>query len=438
MNKIEKVFEKLMPYFLKFANSKPTLAIKDGFLLTMPLTLVGSIFLLIGCMPIPGWDNIMTNTFGAGWADPIWQVVGSTFDILALVGVFGVAYTYAKNEGVEGISAGVLGIVSLLIVTNSFVITEAGERIGGVIPKAYMGGKGMISAIIIGISVGYIYSWFIKRDIRIKMPEGVPQGVANAFSALIPGFAIITLSSIVFLVFDRLAGVSFIEVVYDVLQTPIQNMTDSLAGAILIPLLISLFWWGGIHGSAIIMGIMGPIVTANGLANQAIIDSGAALVVGENAKIVTAQFVDQYLTFGGAGLTLGLVLAMILRAKSAHLKQLGKLSIVPALFNINEPVLFGMPIVFNPLMLIPFIGAPLLSSLILYTSISLGFMPPFGAVVVPWTTPPIIGGFIVGGWKGALMQIIIILMSASVYYPFMKMQDQISYSAELEESDATK
>lgn len=435
MNKITGFFEKLMPYMLKFANAKPTMAIKDGFILTMPLTLIGSIFLLIANIPITGYSEMMANVFGVDWTSPLYQVVGATFDITALVGVFGVAYAYVKNEGIDGISAGILAIVSMLIVSNSSI--EVGnEIVGGIIPKAYMGGKGMIAAIIIGLSTGYIYSWFIKRDIRIKMPDGVPQGVANSFTALIPAAFIMTISFVIYIIFDKYFDSTLIEKVYDVLQTPIQNMTDSLAGVILVPLLIGICWWCGIHGSTLVMGVMGPILTANALANQAVIDSGQALVVGENAKVFTGQLIDQFVTFGGAGITIGLVISMLLSAKSSHLKQLSKLSIVPGIFNINEPVIFGLPIVFNPMMLVPFILVPTISAIITYFAIILGIIDPFTAVVVPWTTPAIISGFLVGGWKAALLQVAMIAMSVCIYYPFMKMVDNQSLEQEQQSQNA--
>lgn len=424
MEKLQKSIEKLGPYFMKFANAKPLLALKDGLMLIMPLTLVGSLFLLLAFLPIPGYENMMQNMFGAGWQEPLFQVTGATFDIIALVAVFGIAYTFAKNENTEAVSAGILGIVSFVIVTNSFVLTEGAEKIGGVLPKAWTGGKGMIASIIIGLFVGYVYTWCIKKNLKIKMPAGVPEGVSNAFVALIPGFIIITTSMLVYMLFKATTGETLIEFVYAVLQIPLQGMTDSIGGAIAIPLLISLFWWFGIHGPAVVMGVMGPIVQANALANQEIINNGGTLVVGENARVVTQQFVDQFITFGGSGITLGLVIAMVFLAKSAHAKKLGKLSIVPGIFNINEPVIFGFPIVLNPIMLIPFVLVPTISGIVTYLSITLEFIKPFTAVQLPWTTPPILSGFIVGGWQGAVIQGLIIAMSAVVYYPFLKAQDK--------------
>ncbi len=425
MSKVQEKFEKFSPYFMKFANSKPVVAMKDGIILTMPLALIGSLFLLLAFVPINGWNGWMTGIFGANWQEPLFQVTGATFDIIALVAVFGIAHAFTKREKCEPISAGVLGIVSFLIVTASYVTDANGDKIGGVIPKVWTGGRGMIAAILVGLAVGYIFTWFMKRDIRIKMPEGVPPGVANAFSALIPGLVIMTLSMLIYILFKVSVGKTFIEWIYVVLQTPIQGLTDSLGGAIAIAMLISLFWWFGIHGATVVMGVMGPICQSNSLANQEIINQGGQLIVGQNAHIVTQQFVDQFITFGGSGMTLGLVIAMLFLAKSSHLKKLSQLSLVPGLFNINEPILFGFTMVLNPMMMIPFILVPVTSAIITYFSIALGFLKPFTAVQIPWTTPPILSGFIVGGWRAAVLQVILIIMAAAIYYPFFKIQDKI-------------
>lgn len=432
MEKLEKLSAKILPYVMKFANAKPVVAVKDGILYTMPLTLIGSIFLLIANVPIPNWGDIMANMFGANWAMPLNQVIGATFDIVAIVGAFGIAYTYAKNSKADGASAGILSIVSLIILTNSFATNGDGVVVTGVIPKAWIGGQGMIAAIIVGLAVGAIYSWFIVKDIRIKMPDGVPEGVANAFTALIPGLVIITLSMIVFLICDKVAGMSMIEVIYEILQMPMQMLTDSLPALIFILFIQSLLWGFGVHGNAVVMAIMLPILQANSLANQAIIDAGQTLIVGENAKIVSLQIVEIFVKIGGSGMTIGLAVCMFLWAKSSNLKQLGKMAAIPSLFNINEPIIFGTPIILNPIMLIPFILVPVTIGILTYFATVLGFLPVFAGVQVPWTTPPLISGFILAGWKGVVFQIVTIAISIGMYYPFFKMHDKAMYEQEIQ------
>ena len=141
----------------------------------------------------------MASTFGENWAQPLFQVTGATFDVLALIGAFGIAFTYVKYEGHNGLNAGVLALVSMLIITSGFVDAPDGTQIGGVIPKAFLGGKGMIAAIIIGLAVGWIYSQILHRNWVIKLPDSVPEGVSNAFRSLIPGMIIITLSFLIYL-----------------------------------------------------------------------------------------------------------------------------------------------------------------------------------------------------------------------------------------------
>ncbi|GAM65609.1 PTS system [Vibrio ishigakensis] len=253
---IQNQVNKFLPSLLGFVNSKPITAIKEGFMLTMPLTIIGSLFLLLSYVPIEGYDAFMAGVFGESWKVPLFQVVGATFDILALVGVFGIAYTYVKYEGYNGVEAGVLAIVAMLIVVNSFIVTPEGQQIAGVIPKAFLGGKGMIAAIVIGLTVGIIYSAVLKRNWVIKLPDSVPEGVANAFRSLIPGLIIISLAFATYILFDVVFDKTFIETIYVILQTPLQNMSDSFFGAVGIALLISLLWWCGVHGPVIVMGIM--------------------------------------------------------------------------------------------------------------------------------------------------------------------------------------
>ncbi|MBN7572830.1 PTS cellobiose transporter subunit IIC [Clostridium sp. 2-1] len=422
--------EKVIPIVMKFVNLKGVLALKDGILYTLPLTLVGSIFLLLAQLPYQPLNDWLAVTLGAGWTDPLWKAYGATFNIIALMGTIGIAYTYAKNEGYEPLSAGVISFVVFVLTTSSSVITKSGETVGDVIPTAWCGGKGMVTAIIIGLIVGAVYSWFMKRNITIKMPAGVPQGVANSFAALIPGAVIIVGATVLYSVFNWGLHTTLIEWIYKVIQTPLQGMTDSIGGVLFMGFAIPFLWWFGVHGSTIVSGVMSSVLTSNTLDNAAIVTSGKELTIANGAHIVTQQFLDQFMTVTGAGMTIGLVAAMLAFSKSAQCKQLGKLAIVPAIFNINEPITFGTPIVMNPFMALPFIITPMLSGIILYFAIATGIVPPFGGVMVPWTTPPVISGLLVGGVRTAILQFLVLVMSFFIYLPFFKKLDNINYKNE--------
>ena len=312
----------------------------------------------------------------------------------------------------------------------SSVTTESGEVVTGVINKTWTAGQGMIGAIIIGLIVPVIYSWFLKNNIRIKMPDGVPEGVTNSFSALIPAMVILTGATVLHGICVRGFGTTFMEVIYKLIQTPLQGMTDSLGGAILMCFAGPFLWLFGVHGSTVVGGIMTGLLQANSLENQAILDSGKALTVANGGHIVTQQFYDQFINVTGAGITIGLVVYLVLFAKSKQLKTLGKVEAVPAFFGINEPILFGIPIVMNPMIAVPFVGMPIISCVIQYFALYTGICPLYGATQVPWTCPPIISGFLVGGWRSALLQLVIFIVSFFVYLPFIRRIDRDNLVAE--------
>lgn len=428
---MQKFLMKMMPGVVKFANFKVVKALKNGFIRTVPITLIGSIFLLIANFPIQGFIDLMASWFGENWASPLNQVVAGTFNILAIYVAFAIAYEYCKEEGIDGVPAGFFGIAGLFAMINASVLTEGGELVTSVVPNEWIGSKGLIAALICSLISGMIYTWFIKRDIRIKLPETVPPAVATSFSALIPGVVILAVFGLMHMIIGLSTNLSVTEAIYMWLQTPLQNLTDTLPGIILVAMLISLFWWCGIHGDAIILGILTPVLQSNMLANQDVINAGGTLVAGQNAHIITDQF-TLFLKAGGAGSTIGLIICMVLFAKSKQLKELGKLAFGPSIFNINEPIIFGTPIIYNPVMLLPFMLTPVACVTISYIAIATGLCPPFTGVTVPWTMPTIISGLITGGWRTALLQVVNVCISVAIYFPFLKMQDKLLLDQEAE------
>lgn len=410
--------------FIQFASLKSITAIKDGFVAIMPATLIGSVFLLIANFPLSVFGDFMENIFGPSWNIGLNQVSASTFDIVSILAVMAIAYYYATNDEKDGLSCSLLALIGYLIVTEASVLSPSGELVTGVIPKAWIGGNGLITAIIVGLVSAKIFVFCYDKNLRIKMPDSVPAGVSNAFSALIPGFFIMLLSMIVYQGFNIFADTSFSQIIFTTIQMPLQNLSSSWIGCIIIVTLMSLLFWAGLHGPNIINGVIAPILVANQISNQALIEAGTN-TLENGSKILTSQLLECYIKFSGTGLTIGLIIASLMVAKSKQMKELSKLSITPAIFNINEPVIFGLPIVYNPLMLVPFILAPLAAFAITYGAAIIGFLAPFGNVAVPWTTPVIISGFILGGWQGAVVQVLVILASVVIYYPFVVRQDNL-------------
>lgn len=426
----EWINEKLLPPILKFVNTKAITALRNGMLYTMPFSIVGSIFLLLANFPVQSIADWVTNS---GLGEYFNQAYGASFAIMAFFAVMGIAYSYVKAEGYEGLPAGMIGLVIFLLTMESSVTdAEANVTIANVIDKTWTGGQGMISAILVGLFVGWGYTWFLKRDIRIKLPEQVPTNVANSFTALIPAAVLTTIALGIYIFFDKVFQTTVVEWIYTVIQSPMQGVTDSLGGAMMLGFLVPFLWFFGVHGSTIVGGIMGPILQANSLANTAILESGKALTLENGGHIVTQQFLDQFMTVTGAGMTIGIVLYMVAFARSAQFKQLGRLSLIPAFFNINEPIIFATPIVMNPLMVLPFILTPMVSGVITYFALYTGIVPLFTAVQVPWTTPPIISGFLVGGIRTAILQFVVLAIGFFIYYPFIRKVDSLNYKQETE------
>ena len=429
--------EKVIPVIMNFVGLKGVVALKDGILLTLPLIMIGSVFLLLAQIPYPPFNEWMASMLGSNWKEPLFQAYGATFSIIAFVAVISIAYVYVKNEGYEPLPAGIVAFVVFLLTMNSFVITQNGEKVSNVISKAFAGGKGMVAAIIIGLIVGAVYSWFMKKKFIITLPTGVPQAVANSFASLIPATVIIIVATVLYTSLKYGMNTTFIELIYKVIQIPLQGISDSLGGVMVLTFLIPFLWWFGIHGASVVGGVMTGILTSNTLENQAILLGGQELTVANGGHIVTEQFNAIFVQMTGSGVTIGLVICMLLFAKSTQSKKLGKLAIIPTCFNINEPVLFGTPIVMNPFMAIPFIAASIATGLVTYFAIATGLVPLFTGVMVPWTTPPIISGFVLGGWRTALLQVVLIVMSFFIYFPFFKKLDKISYDKE-QETQKTK
>ncbi|WHZ03825.1 PTS cellobiose transporter subunit IIC [Neobacillus sp. YX16] len=427
MSKINNILEnKIMPVAGRIAAQRHLQALRDGLILTMPLIIVGSLFLILGFIPIPGYADFMAGIFGEAWLSKLLYPVGATFDIMALIAAFGIAYRLAEKYGVDALSAGAISVAAFLLATPyqvSFLPEGAKEAImvGGAIPTALMGSKGLFVAMLVAMLSTEIYRFVVQRNIVIRMPDGVPPAVSKSFIALIPGFFVIAIIWILRLIIEQTSFASLHNIVGELLGKPLGVLGGSLIGSLVAVLLIQLLWSCGLHGASIVGGVMGPIWLSSMDANRIAFQDGQNL-----PNIFTQQFFDIFIYVGGSGATLALVIAMLFLAKSQQMKQLGRLAIGPGLFNINEPITFGMPIVMNPLMIVPFILAPMVMVLTTYIAMSTGLVAKPAGIAVPWTMPPIIGGYLAAGGKvsGAILQIVNFVLCFAIYYPFFKMWDR--------------
>lgn len=439
--------DKIIATILKFINTKGVAAVKNGMIRTIPVIITGSIFLILAQLPVESWAKAVAD---CGLQEVFFKAYSATFQIEAVVAVFAIAYEYAVKEKIEPYGAGITAMCAFFVLAPNTIkvdLDTVGNSVSAIaagINLNWTAGQGMVGAILVGLIVGYTYSQLIKHDIRIKMPDSVPKGVSNSFAVLVPCIIIISVATIIHAICYYTANATFMELFYDVIASRLQKLSDTLGGAITYIFLVSFMWLFGVHGSAVMSGTMGALLQANAMENQQIFltiggDLSKWSVNTPGVHIITQQFIDQFLTLSGSGVTFGIVIFCLFFAKSSQLKSLGKVSLIPSLFNINEPFIFGIPICFNPLMAIPFILTPIVIAIIEYIAIVVGFIAPYTGVSVPWTTPPIISGFLVGatggtGLQTAILQVIALAISTLIYFPFLKIIDKQNVENEMTKS----
>ncbi|PEC12735.1 PTS cellobiose transporter subunit IIC [Bacillus toyonensis] len=405
----------LVPVAGRIGSQRHLVAIRDGFIAVMPLILVGSFAVLINNLPVDAFQKLMKGAFGDVWKDIGGGMWTGSFAILALIAAVGISYNLAKSYGVDALSAAIITFGALII------ISPTTPKEGG-IDLAWTGSQGLFVSIIVALLVTEVFRFFVQRDITIKMPDGVPPAVMKSFAALVPAFVILIATASIQLAV-KLAGTSIHKIVFETIQLPLQGLAGTLPSAIIIALLIHVLWFFGLHGPNIIGGIIDPIYLPALEKNIKLFNDGMSAY--DVPHIFTKPFFDVYVYIGGSGATLAFLVAVMLVAKSAQLRGVGRVSIGPGFFNINEPVIFGTPIVLNPALIIPFVLTPVVLVITSYTAISLGWVPKTVALV-PWTMPPIFSGYLVAGGSiaGAVLQLVNFAIAVVIYYPFVLMCDR--------------
>ena len=415
-----------LPMITSVVNLRPLTALRNGMTYTIPIIIAGSLFFLFAHFPV---DYIAQWIDKTGFSMYFTQVYQATFDVIAFWIVFAIAYAYAKEENIDRLPVGMTALSAYLLLIQPL-------NVQGEIDNIWTGGEGILGAVATGLLIGWGYARLARFAKGWRQRGKIPENVWQSFTSLIPILAIVIFTLIGSAVFQQLFGMTVIQGIWTYVQLPIQSLIDTLFGVLLLGFFVPFLWLFGLHGSAMVNGLVSPILQANSLANAEILASGKELTVANGGHIVTQQFLDQFMTVTGAGLTLGAVFFMMFFAKSRKYRELGKLSLLPAFFNINESIIFSTPIVMNPMMAVPFIFAPILSGLITYSALYFGFVPLFTAVQVPWTTPPILSGFLVGGVPAAILQGIVLAISFFIYFPFLKKRDSANFKKERQTKNA--
>lgn len=416
MQKFMNILEsKLMPIGVKLGDNRYLKAINKSFMLILPLTIFGSIFTLISSFPITAWTQWLTDTGLATWLALPSKL---TIDMISIYTVVSLGYVFTKEEGYNGFAGGLTALVSFVIVTPLLQITTHQDKVITAIGFDWLGARGLFVAMFIGCVSSLLFIFFNKKGWTIKMPEGVPPMVTQSFSSLIPMFLVGTIFLIVAYIFSLTSYGSLHSLIYTFIAAPLQKVGGSFGGMIVFTLALHVLWFFGLHGGNIVNSISNPFLMPLALENLAAYQAG-----GTPEYIYTAAFKNTY-QFGGAGMTISLCILMIFIAKSERFKTLGKLALPANIFYINEPVTFGTPLVLNTTLVIPFVLAPLIIQVLAYGLTVIGVLPVLIGYQIPWSMPPIISGFIQGGWRVALYQVFSLVLTFAIYYPFFKVCDK--------------
>ena len=427
MMKLVKWITKMQPFFNKISNNPYLRAIRDGFISLIPVILFSSIFLLIA---------FVSNAFGYFLPDNIVTVLMKAYSlsmgILAILMSSTIARSLTDNFNLKMPKTRQINTVSVMIAAIISFLLLSTDLKDGAISLDYLGTKGLLTSFIIGFTIPNIYKFCVGRNITIKLPKEVPGNISQTFADIIP----ISLSVLFFWVFDILVrkfiGVGFSEFILELFR-PLFSAADGYIGLAVIFGAMAFFWFVGIHGPSIVEPAVAAIYLTNVEVNFQMFSKG------EHATKVLSQGSQYFVaTLGGTGATLVIIFMMAFIAKSKQLKAVGKASLIPGLFGVNEPILFGAPLVLNPVFFIPFILTPIINVWLLKFFITLGMN---GFVYnLPWTTPGPLGLIIGTGFSPLVFLLVPLLLAVDfvIYYPFLKTYDLQLIKQEEEDNTATE
>lgn len=422
----------IVPVAAKVGAQRHLVAVRDAFVGMIAITMAGAFAVLFNNLggAIPGYDKFWMRIFGENWKTLGGDIWWGTFAFMALFVVIGISHKLAKSYGDEGFEVMFVALACFLILIPQMAnvsLTPEGAKTAiegknwGLISWSYVNQTALFTGIIVSLISTEIFVRLTRvKHLIIKLPESVPPAVSRAFAKLLPGMLTIFTFAVFAVLFDMATKMAFNDWMSKILVSPLSNAADSLGFALLIVLLQQLFWSFGLHGANILLGIQAPIMAKLAADNLALFQAHAAT----GYAVFAGSFLDVYVWLGGSGATLGLLIAIAIASKER--RKLLKLFVGPAIFEINEPVIFGLPIVLNPIFVIPFILGPMIMTAVAYIATSIGLVAPCVALV-PWVMPPVIGAWLATGGhiSGAILALVNLLISLAIYMPFLIAADKI-------------
>lgn len=428
MSKFNDFIQKYMlPFAGKLSTSRILTVLRDAFMLSFPLTIVGSFAVVL--VNLPYLDKLIGAEGKEALGNLLNILPSATMSIATLFVVLGIGYYLAKSYEVDAIFPAAISIAAFLVLTPLMVTTEAGELVNDVIPIARLGAKGMFVGILTAFIATRVYVWVIKKNWTIKMPDGVPPTVAKSFAALIPSFIVLGLFLVIRVIFTATPWGNIHDFIYEIIQMPLMSLGSGLFATLIAIFAIQILWFFGLHGQIIVNSVLDPIWNTLSLQNY------EAFQAHQNVpNIITKQFMETYTVgIGGTGMTLAVIIGIFAIAKSKQLRQIAKIAAPAGIFNVNEPVIFGLPIVMNPTILIPWVLAPMAAVVIAYVAMRIGLVPLTTGVSVPWTVPIFFSGMLAtNSLSGGILQLVELAVVFLIWSPFIKVLDIQAVKAEEE------
>lgn len=416
--------EKLTEFGMWAGNNKYLGSIKDAFQQYMPFTILGAIGTL--------WTSVIVNdTTGLGIFLPAimkLQFLNPAFNALnfCTIGCITIGITFAlgvelgNRSDLEGYYPGLVAVAALMSVTNT-IQTLADSTTLSAISTDIFGATGLFTGMIMAIISVELLSFFNKFEkLKIKLLDSVPPNIAGSFNVLIPSGFTLIITCLIGLVCHMITGVYLNDIVFAIIQAPLQQVSGSYIGGLIFVTVTSLFWCIGIHGNNMTAAVTQPLLLALLVANETAVANGQAPV-----NIMNQSFWSCFVTFVGTGIAGAVTLAIFIVGKRDDTRAIAKLALIPNCFNINEIIVFGLPIVLNPIMCVGFILAPIVSYTLAYVLTAIHFCPVM-YINVPWTTPPVIAGILASGGNimGGLTQLLCLAAATLVYIPCIKLLEK--------------
>lgn len=427
----QQLMDNVMNIANKVQNNRWLNCISGSFMKVMPALMGGAVFSLIQGLPL---GDGYTSFLASSGLSTLLTVAVSFCNLTALFFIFALGYNLGEMKKQNAFQCGAVALLCLLLVTplGATVMDSTGTPIAveGVISTTYFGAQGIFTAIFVGLLSVSIYAFGYDHNWKIRMPESVPEMVSKPFEAIVPAFVTAAVFLAIRAGFAATTFGSLQSFIYAMVQTPLVGLGNSFGAMLLCIALTGVLWWLGIHGTVVVMTAMMVLWQEPAIEN---LNNYMAGLPVEN--IISLMFYFLIIQFvGGPGCMFGLTVDMALFSKSKQYKTMGKISLVPGVFNIIEPIVFGYPIVLNPIMFIPFVFTPVIFAVIAYVLMQVGIVGIPGLNLAVMTIPGPVAGFILGGGISlGILIIVFCILSCIIYLPFFKLCDMQALKREQDE-----